>query len=432
MASIWKSTSWSKLVLAGWIGLLALAPFSLGAGPLSDRVEAVVVKGKSLPAAMLEGSIPSYRLFASDGSALKAIPMQIDECDAKGALIMKEGPKAAKGDGKFSAGDELVFMAADAGPAYSGAPPPGCAGAATLTLSDAKSGAKGYVLLAKCETPPPASPVSYVKFDFNTRMATTDYYRFGFEKKLAFFYDYMAMKKGPDILDRLKVRLTVGKFGISYTFNEEEHFEYNLIGYLSGPVRTVISSSNRYKLGAIFGTIPVPQTLYFYPRHVVLINVMDTSLNPAILGLDFNVAIGHDLILNQLKGDYRICTNTLPACSPMKDPIPPERIKQINAMDTVWGGFDGPDGALISYMVPDPRLPTKVHSIYINDDNASHPPEAFKGSSPLLAFNVVDWSKVKAGAYHLDFYHFFMDKYSPAEVERYARLIKQPLEVTAK
>jgi hypothetical protein len=410
--------------------MVVLAAFAAAAGPLDDRIEAVVVKGKVLPAKVLEGELANYRVLVTDGAGLKVIPMQIDECDAKGALILTEGPKAGKGDGKFSADDELVFMAADAGPAITAVPPAGCADTATLTISDAKTGAKGYVLVAKCQTPPPASTTTYVKYDLNTHIGATDHYRFGFEKKLAFFYDYLAVGKGPDLLDRLKVRLTIGKFGVNYTFNEDENFKYEYLGSVRGPVRTVLLSSNSYHLGP-FGQIPVPQFIYFYRSHVTLINQMDSSLNPAILGLDFNIAIGHDLTIGQQTGDYKICTNGLPECASYKDKMPPERIKQINEMDTVWGGFSGPDGSLISYFVPDKRLPTKTHSIYV-DDTKPDTPESVPGNSPLISFNVIDWSKAKAAVYNLDFYHFFIDKYSPAEVERYARLVKQPLEVSAK
>jgi hypothetical protein len=420
------------VIVAIAVVVLGLAPAktSAAAGPLADRVEAAVVKGKVLPVKVLDGAIANYRVLAADGSGLKVIPMQIDECDAKGALVLTEGPKAGKGDGKFGPEDELVFMAADAGAAITAAPPAGCADAATLTLTDAKTGAKGYVLVAKCESPPPASATTYVKYDLNTHLATTDRYRFGFEKKLAFFYDYLAVGKGPDVLDRLKVRLTIGKFGINYTFNEDENFDYEYQGSIRGPVRTVILSSNSYHLGP-FGQIPVPQFIYFYPNHVAMLNQMDSSLNPAILGLDFNIAIGHDLNIAAQKGEYKICTNTLPECSLYKGGLSPERIKELNNLDTVWGGFVGPDGSLISYFVPDKRLPTKTHSVYI-DDPKPDPPESIPGNQPLISFNVIEWSKAKAAVYNLDFYHLFIEQYSPAEVERYARLIKQPLEISSK
>jgi hypothetical protein len=110
----------------------------------------------------------------------------------------------------------------------------------------------------------------------------------------------------------------------------------------------------------------------------------------------------------------------------------PEEIKEVTEKDTVWGGFVGPDGALISYIVVDPRLPTRTHGLYYDDPGREDQPESFKGSSPLISFNIIDWKNAPLGQYHVDFYHFFLEHYSPAEVERHARFIGEPLVVAAK
>ncbi len=410
--------------------MMALGFGAAQAGPFDDRIEAVLVKADVLPAAILGGDLGSYRVLVSDGGALKTIPMQIDECDQDGAVLLKEGAFAQKGDGKLNGKDELVFMAVDAGPDPGAAAVEGCANAATLEVADKKTGAKGYVVVAKCENPPAPSSDSYVKFDYKARRITTDRYRLGYEKKYAFYYDYMAVGKGPDILDRLKIRVTVGKLGISYTFNEDEHFEYSLLGYATGPVRTVTRSNNKLKLGP-FGLIAIPQTINFYKNHVELLTLMDTTLNPAVLGLDFSVAIGHDMLLD-VKRDYKVCINQLPQCRDFKNKISQEEVDELTAKDTVWGGFEGTEGALISYFIPDKRLPTRTLGQFVDNLEVEAPPEAFKGSSPQISFNVVEWTDAEPGTYALDFYHLFTPKYSVKQIDQNMRLVKQPLVVSAK
>lgn len=415
------------LTVPAALAILLAASSASAAGPLSDRVEPVIIKASSLPECLRGGEIPSYRVFSWNGAELAPIIMQIDEVDDQGEVILKQGPEAVQGDGRFDGNDELVFMAFDAGSPYEGDAPAGCATTANVTMSDARTGATSLVVVARCEDPPPKASGSYVDFNYPSREVYTSAYHYGWGKEMSFYYNQMRVGKGPDVLDRLKVRIYVGKWGIEFEFNEQENFVYRYHGHTSGPVRTTTRASNKVKMGPL-GLIWLPQKFFFYRDYIVMINFMDSSMNPAVLGLDFRVAIGHDLTLDPAKG-YRICMNALPQCQLMADKLPPERIKELNEQHTIWGGFDGPDGSLISYFVPDKRLTTRVHSIYIDDPEISLPPEEFVGSSPLISFNVIDWQDVKGGVYNLDFYHFFMKKYSASEVERFARFLNDPLRV---
>ena len=71
----------SKIILAVFLALTTIVAFTNAdqASPLKDRIDAAVIKGKVIPAAMLGKLIPKYRVFALQGAELKAIPLQIDE-----------------------------------------------------------------------------------------------------------------------------------------------------------------------------------------------------------------------------------------------------------------------------------------------------------------------------------------------------------------
>lgn len=158
--------------------LLGSPPSSGSTSPLADRSEAVILKGRSLPAVMLGGLVGSYRVFADHGQGPAAIPMQIDECDANGAVLVGKGPKPDKLDGKFDPMDELVFMARDAGGPLKSTTVAGCEKTAVLTITDPKSGAAAYVLVGRCSHPPALSSQDYVRLAANPYTAITDRYRF--------------------------------------------------------------------------------------------------------------------------------------------------------------------------------------------------------------------------------------------------------------
>jgi hypothetical protein len=403
--------------------MAAAAPTS----PLADRVEAVIVPGRSLPAAMLGAPIPSYRVFADPGSGLAVIPMQIEERDAKGIILVTQGPHPDRVDGRFDAADELVFMARDSGAMPQTNSVSGCEKTALLTTTDKKSGAAGYVVLAQCANPPPLSTKDYVHLETNPYTAVTDRYRLGWHERLSFSYDYITVNDGPDILDRLRVRATIGKWGMNYTF-DEDHFRYNLRGYNDGPVRVSWKADNYWSLG-LLGKLEVPQYLFFYPESIFLQNRMDLTMNPALIGLDFWVEIGHDLSIDPARG-YRVCSNVGPECLPLDHTIPDGSLKDLTEQKMVWGGVPGPEGALMVHIVVDPRLNLFVKGLFTFDPNFSSPPEFIKGSMPRISFYLVDWKTVKADKYDVNFYHFFLNNYSAPELERFDRTVTNPLGVS--
>lgn len=414
------------ITLAG----LAAAGGAPGTGsPLGDRIEAAVIKGKELPAAMLGGAIKSYRVLAESGSGLAAIPFQIEERDATGIIMVTQGPKPDPVDGKFDARDELVFMARDTGDKPKAMTVSGCEKTALITLADKKTGATGFAVLAQCSSPPPPSTKDYVRLTANPYVAVTDRYRLGWRERLTFSYDYITVGNGPDILDRLRIRATIGKFGITYTFDEDQ-FHYALRGFTDGPVRVSWKADNYWSLGPL-GKLDVPQYVFFYPESAFFQNRMDISMNPALIGLDFFVEIGHDLNLDPARG-YKICANVIPNCIALDHKIPDGSMKELTEKRMVWGGTPGPEGALMIHVAIDPRLNLFVKGLFTYDKDFSDPPEFIKGMTPRISFYLVDWKNVKADKYDLNFTHFFMSRYTPAEFERFDRAVVSPLSVTVK
>ncbi len=414
------------------LAVAALLPAAAGSGepgPLAAREEAVSIRACDLPASLTGFPVGSYRVFADTGAGPGAIPFQIDERDDQGLILVKQGPHPEASDGVFNGNDELVFMARDAGPVAPAAVPAGCARSAMVTLSDQKSGAAGMVMMLQCDSPPPLSTRDYVRLDPKTWTVITDRYRFGWHERLVFSYDYMLVNNGPDTLDRLRVRCSVGKWGMFYTFNEDQ-FHYTLLGYNDGPVRVSWKADNYWSLGPL-GKLPVPQHILFYRDNLVMVNRMDVSMNPALIGLDLEVEIGNDMSIDKARG-YSVCSNVLPACRALKEKIPAGSMKEFTERDIRWGGLTGPEGAIMIHMVPDPLLNVRVKGLFAFDDDYESPPEYVKGAGPILSFFLVNWKDVKPTQYDLSFFFYFMDKYSPAEFERFDAMTASPLGVSVK
>ena len=427
-----KQEAINSLVTLSLFALLAGAFAGAGeSSSLADRVDAIIVKGKTLPSSILGASCGKYRLFAQQGSKLSAIPFQIDEYDPKGNILMKKGPKVRPDSDNegFDANDELVFMAWDASEKVSGKPSvQGCDLFVEIAVIDAKKGSTGYVYIARCSKPPSTSSKKYVNWDAAKLTVTTARYRLGFQRGNGFYYDYLSIFNGPNLLDRQKVRVAVGKGNLRMVFNED-NFKSNIQGYIDGPVRAVFYNLAEMKMG-ILGSLPSPTINYFYRHWAHMPTIFDNSFNPAAMGLDFEIVITHDFKLDRARG-YKICTNSLPNCAAITGRMTPE-LETISKKETNWGGIQGPEGAMITRFVIDPRMHTKAIGFYLDDDKARREPEYIPGSSPEVGFMITDWKSASKGVFSLDFYHYFMKKYSVAEVERFDRLIFAPLQVKTK
>lgn len=397
--------------------------------PLADRIEAVIVPGRELPASMLGAPISSYRVLSDTGSGLAAIPFQMDERDPNGHILVTEGPQPDRVDGKFNQCDELVFMAKDAGPAVSEGAFAGCEKTTIIVIKDKKTGARGEVLLASCKNPPPLSDKSYIKITPNPYTVKTDRYGFGWHERLVFAYDYITINNGPDLLDRLRVRATVGKWGVTYTF-DEDHFHYSLRGYNRGPVRVSWRADNYWSLGPL-GRLDVPQEIHFYPESLIMQNVMDLSMNPALVGLDLWIEIGNDMSIDPRRG-YIMCANVLPQCRPLKGTIKDDDVRDLTEKKMEWGGVYGPEGGVMIHLLPDPDLNIRIKGKLTFDENFSDPPEYIKGSMPRMSFYLVDWKDVKAEKYSLDFYFYFLNTYSSSEYRRFDRATANLLAVSTR
>ncbi len=193
----------------------------------------VVVTGDKLPA--FDG-VPLSQLlvYAYSGGVWRQIPWQFDEVNG-GVIVPSE-------DGNLDHDDELVFMGGDTDDQ---APTVAWIADADsqryaryeLTVADPRdSGKKGWVYVYRSATLSNTVTTDYAGYDAGERLFTGQSYRLGMLRgKLG--AELLEMNgSGVDILDRTKVRVDAGPFGL---FTEDDVSLDPYTVYCDGPVRAI-------------------------------------------------------------------------------------------------------------------------------------------------------------------------------------------------
>jgi hypothetical protein len=252
------------------LGLLIAVPFYLALAPslhvVSASASSLRHEALTLPGADLAGFLGSpvedlhavvYRAGPGDPSGWVEVPVQVDERnDANGSLFFDAG------DGLLDANDEIVLMASDLGEQA----PAGewfIQGGPTryeVSVYDPVAGVTGWAYLHAYAGP---QPEDYVTFTPANVTVDTPAYTLGFNDIMVSVLEEVRIHEGADgrdILDRSKFRAFLYRFGIPISLDEED-LEYELLGYLDGPVRAAALTNTTYILGDGTHTLT---TMFFY------------------------------------------------------------------------------------------------------------------------------------------------------------------------
>lgn len=229
------------LVLA--IGINAAADNQPGT---AWQVRPVVIEAKTLPG--LTGS-PREKLAAviHDGGKIKPIPFQVDLFDADGNFVLgtPDNPMAeAAPEGPLGSGDELVFMAGDAGPR--GIIPSELSPGYEVRVTDRAGGESGWVYVGTwTKGGPPRSKLDYVAYERSEKIEkiVTPHYVQTFNPDELLLSDLYILPPGggndKDVFDKLKMRTTITTIGgLSFSFDESD-FQSKLTGIRDGPIRVI-------------------------------------------------------------------------------------------------------------------------------------------------------------------------------------------------
>ena len=431
---------------------LILAAILLAAGPsaavvvvpdtLDRELDPVVVRGDRL-VDLAGRPIDRLGLFASVDGALSPIPFQIDERDADGDFVFPYGPKAdpKAGDGLLGAGDELVFMAADAG---ASAPPPlwpdDWKAAAVIELTDPTDDGRAWAYLLAFDEPPAKSAVDYVAYDNRTATVTTDRYRMGFHPKATIGIGDLAVLPGgggdgSDDVDRLKIRFS-GKTIFGFTVNrQEEDFSSKTIAWIDGPVRVVRRTRNRMVL---FWKIPSPASdidNVYYRNSFEFPTRVELPFDAKSIFKSGEFRVSTDLDCDEVTG--RVFRNENNPVGVTIDGRTDDAERALDARPYDWSSVAGRGendrGGWLNRLVYDPTIaPIRPVLYYVDDETALDPPEDYPGQCGDIGYYLEGMVDVKKGMFELVSVLYQIPDDDPRTIRRALKVLDAPLAVAVR
>ncbi len=371
--------------------------------------------------------ISNYGLYALKNEKLEPVPFQIDEVNKKGDFVFTHGKIKSddKNINQFDLNDQLVFMAKDTGDKITKSIffPKKATGCLEITVEDPISTGKGWVYLISFSAPPLLSEIDYVNYDSGqlkavawnyTAMAGTHHpvtaSKYAFREKIG--------GDDTDIIDRVKLRITMKIF---VTFHKtEEDIKVTENGYIDGPVRVIVNSTNKIPL--IFG-LPASithQNTFYYFGHADFPLVVDVPIIPD----PFFISIIDDF--SHCNG-WTFYSSTNPE-GHVIDGMMNDADNKLNLSPFTWSVLSNEKFAFWVKCLYPPNSPVKA-DLYFNDDIKKNDRlEEIPGENPGAGLYFKEgWKKVKDYPVEFRILHFFTQKYSPGDEKNIMNIHDQPL-----
>ncbi|MFC1890530.1 hypothetical protein ACFL4G_12325 [Thermodesulfobacteriota bacterium] len=394
---------------------------------LERRYDAVIISGEAL-APLLGEQADMLRLYAFRRGGLHPIPFQIDERDALGEFIFTSGPQASKDadGGTLDYNDELVFMARDAGDrAPAGTRwPEGTRQWSEIELTDPLAQSRkawAYLFSFIGESPPP-SDRDYIRYNPQTERIFSDHYGLGYREGMSLytdlFYPAVGGDMGPDLLDRVKVKIVVKFFfNVLEVRKTEEDFHAEVVAWKDGPVRVLRNTQNFVRILFNLSSASVFSVSEYYPYY------MFTPLRvtvPFDLKWVFN-RFGISDWYWHFYGDLPGLEGGLLYSNRNREGIPISTdlsmdwyTDRFDTSGLVWG-YATKEGAgtwFCNMVIPDSTY--QFVKLHLNIDRAgSYPPEDVPGEvagGAMTSFKAIDpflWDSISSGTYELGLETFF-------------------------
>ncbi len=413
--------------LFGYISPLFSEESSDSQANLARRYDAVTVKGEKLEG--LQGlSISSFRLYACRAGRFQPIPFQIDERDQEGEYVLPLGRLAGEDidQGLLDYNDELVFMAHDAADRASEGPA-GVEGVDQWVeielLDPLASSQKAWVYLCHFPlTPPPGSDIDYVHYDPDQEQIFSDHYLLGYRKGMSLYTDlhYPDGKGGygPDLMDRLKIRIQVKfLFNVFKINKSEEDMRADVVAWKDGPVRVLRDVQNYVRIMFRLSSPSVFSVTAYYSKYMYTPLRVTVPFDLKWVFNHFGVSDWHWLFYGDLPGlaGGMMYTNRNLQGFPIATDKPLDWYeKNVDTRYLVWGYATKEKVGtwFCNLLIPDATF--QFTHCYLNlDKSGEYPPEDFGGEiggGAMMNWKNVDpalWALIIPGTYVLGLETFF-------------------------
>jgi hypothetical protein len=255
------------------------APAGRSSRHLDRRYDAIVVRGETL-GAMQGESASKLVLFSFREGGFTAVPFQVDERGPDGEFVFPSGPLAGEDEdrGLLDYNDELVFLVRDAGSRA----PEGPAGTlkgvekwAEIRLRDPLAlDREAWVYLCSFSgAPPPRSSADYIRYLPDSEQVLSAHYMLGYRKGMSLYTDLRYPDGrggyGPDLMDRIKVRIQVKfLFNILRKKVTEDDFRADVVAWKDGPVRVLRNVQNYVRVLFNLSSASVFSVSEYYPWYM--------------------------------------------------------------------------------------------------------------------------------------------------------------------
>ncbi|HWP64641.1 MAG TPA: hypothetical protein VNO26_01860 [Candidatus Limnocylindria bacterium] len=424
--------------IAGALGAVLLGALAAHAelvapgacGPVDRRHDHVEVLGATLQG-LGKTPVAHFGVVAFRGGEAVAIPFEIDE--RRGRKVMVRGPEVEETDhrpGQFDFDDGVVFMPCDAGErpaddvrdAYFARI--GAIHWREVQIDDPLTGRRAFAYVVVAETPP-ATTRRYIEYDERDVVRTASY-RIAMDQALParFFLPGLGDR---NLLDGLRLRARVtwlaNLMGTTITEGDARH---TLLAWHDGPIRAVRRSQHDVHVALGIHLSAGVATTYFYAVHLGGPGRMRLPISPGSLFSRVSASAGVDL--SGLDG-WRYHA---PGGETLRiDGTPSPEEARFDALGS-WFLMVGKHEALLTALKLSPNLTRAlpVHLVYADDATRSDPPEASRGSVPLVGFRADAIEALPAGYYEFEFRVFVLPDYRPGDERRVLEGFKTPLRVS--
>lgn len=392
------------------------------AGP--DRV--AILTGEDLRC--LQGAVESAVALLACRDACTAIPWQLDERTEDGVLALDHGPGVLFDDprGVVDANDEILWMAEDAGRrGRPGEIPAGAPCRVEIRLQTAEAAEPRWVYAVVLPGSAPRSPRSYVQYDAERDTLVGERVSLGFGGPTP---QYLAVHApggadGPNLLDRLKVRVSARFLGVIPVHRDEADLTTEFVGWRAGPIRVVRRQRQWARVGFGLRSPTFALDAFFYRDHSELPVRLRLNFPPTYFFRGVEVRAGLDF--RDLRGWRFLAPG-------MRAPVEVGRVsavdlQRIHGVEGNWFALSGDDVTLVQRLVVGPSFSSVTRSVLYAEGTDDRGPESVRGEMPAAGFALTRWEDVGSG------HHWFSPvSYAlppDGDVERFLRESEAPLSV---
>lgn len=327
-----------------------------------------------------------------------AIPWQLDERTDDGVLVLDRGPVSLLDTPPelIDGNDEIRWMSEDSGRRARVEELPSDADCRVeVRLHRPEVAEDRWVYAVALPGIAPRSPRSYVRYDPERDILVGERVSLGYGGPTP---KYLALHPtgggdGPNLLDRLKVRVSARFLGFVPVHRDEGDLSTEFVGWHAGPIRVVRRQRQWARVGFGLRSPTFVSDAFFY---------RDFAELPVSLRLNFPPTYFFRGVEVRARLDFRDLRGWRFLAPGMAGPVAVGQVsaadlRRINGAEGTWFALFGNDATLVQVLTVGPSFASISRTVLYREDGDDHEPEDVRGEMPAAGFALTGWEDVGAG-----------------------------------